>query len=211
MLVRGRPDARIEGRGVLLDGGRIDALVVSRLGVCRTSAAKPRVGLAQLRRYCQLDLLDLVHVVFAPVEPRPLLLGLVRLRNRSSEPLLLTHTELWEVSEGSFGAAEGACERTGPSGVRALADVGSVVRARVPEPAPTRGLALDTPLVLPPDSIRELHFAYAAPPSGEPAAPLVRAWRGDVATELVRTVRFWSAQVGAGTDGVRAFREGARL
>ncbi len=196
---------------MLLDGGRIDALVVSRVGVCRTSTAEPRLGLAQVRRYCHLDSLDLVHIVFAPVEPRPLLLGLVRLRNRSSAPLPLTYTELWEVAEGSFGTAEGACERVGPRGVRVLADASSVVRARVPEPPPTRGLALDTSLVLPPDSIRELHFAYAAPPSGEPAAPLVRAWRGDVATELVRTVRFWSAQVGAGLDGVRAFRAGTRL
>jgi hypothetical protein len=187
--------ARAVGSRVFFQGGEISALVAGPGEVLRVSEAdRVSVGLAQVRRVLERELFGLVHVVFAPAVPRPLLLALVRLRNRSQELVQLDYSELWDLPGGALRVYPGACERTTPAGDRALADAGMSIRAHTPDPPPRDGLALTLRLVLPPDSQRELAFAYAAPDPGEPAAAMVQAWRGDVAGELARTVRRWQAR-----------------
>jgi hypothetical protein len=163
-------------------------------------------GLAQVRRRISSGPLVCTHVLFSPVRARPLLLGLVRLVNTGGEPLRIDYTEIWDVPDGTCRTAEGACERETEEGLRVLGDAGVVLRTRAPEDPPSRGLALDLALVLPPHSFRQLYFAYAAPPPDEPAAPLVRAWRGDVARELADVVEHWTSRVGSGPDAIDAFR-----
>ncbi len=207
-LRNGAVDGYATRDGVFLSAGRIDALARCELGMARTSlASSTHVGLAQVRRLASGGPLRLLHVVFAPSEARPLLLGLARLRNDSAEPLIVDYTEIWEVDGADFAAGTGACLRVTAEGPRALADAGIAVRARVPEPPPRRGLALDVRLALPPHALRELHFAYAAPgPDGRPEL-LVRAWRGEVATALARTARYWLERTGAtGAAAVEAYR-----
>lgn len=151
----------------------------------------------------------MAHVLFAPRPPRPLLLGLVWVQNRTGDPLLLRYTETWDLP-GTYRSSVGACERQGRDGVRVLAEVGAAVRARSPECPGDRGLALDLRMILPPSERRALGFAYAAPgPDDEPVG-LVRAWRGQVAAELERTVAAWAAELGAVQDPVAAYREVAR-
>ena len=58
------------------------------------------------------------------------------------------------------------------------------MRARLPEPGPESGLALALRLTIPAGELRQLGIAYAVPAEAEPAAPLVRAWRGDVERSL---------------------------
>ncbi len=53
---------------------------------------------------------------------------------------------------------------------------------------------------------RELSFAYVASEPGEDPAVLVRAWRGDVANELERTVASWLAGVGNGSSAIESYR-----
>lgn len=207
MLGVGPRDGVASARRTSFARGRIDALVLCEGEVGRTAQPKEvRFGFAQVRRVCTVARLRFVHVLFAPREPRPLLLGLVRLSNTADTPLLVRYTELWDIAEGTFRGLEGACERETDEGVRALAEAGVVLRTRVPEPPPSRGLALDLTIVLPPRSIRELSFAYAAPPLGESAAPLVRAWRGEVGEALEGVVRLWQERLGSGPDAVEAYR-----
>jgi hypothetical protein len=163
-------------------------------------------GLAQVRRRVETQTLALLHLVFAPAPPRPLLLGLVRLENRSEELLELRYSELWDLPGREIRADEGACLCDTDDGARALADAGAVIRGRAPQPLPTRGLALDLELALPPGARRELQFAYAAPEPGEDPAGLVRAWRGDVAAELVRTASLWSTRLAGAPNSVEAYR-----
>jgi hypothetical protein len=206
-LSPGPPAAVATDRGVSFAGGRIDALVICDGRVVRTAAPEQiRFGLAQVRRLCLGGPLRLLHVLFAPVRQRPLLLGLVRLQNGSDRLLGIDYSELWDVPSGTYRACVGACERQSADGIRALADAGSVLRARVPNAPAKRGLALDVALVLPPRSFRELHFAYAAPESGHTAAELVRGWRGDVAREIVRVSGIWQERVGRGPGAVAAYR-----
>ena len=135
-----------------------------------------------------------------------LLLALVRLRNCGDDPLILEYTEVWEVGAGSYRTGPGAAELTGPEGTRALAEVGRVIRARAPEPAPRRGLALDLTIPVPPGATRHLGFAYAAPELREEAAALVSAWRGDSVAELAKTARGWRDRLGDCPDPIGAYR-----
>ena len=191
---------------VEFSGARIDALMVCEGEVYRTSdPLAVRFGLANVRRICGGPTLLLRHVLFAPAETRPLLLGLVLLENRSDRPLWVEHTELWDVREGAYRCLPGACERRTNGGVRALADAAHAIQAHPPGEL-SRGLALEARLVLPAGAKRTLCFAYAAPNPEEDAGILVRAWRGEIATELRRVVRGWTERVGSGPDAVDAYR-----
>jgi hypothetical protein len=193
---------------VFLSAGRIDALIVCRGNVLRTAnPLRTRFGLAQVRRDLAAGALSAVHVVFAPDAQRPLLLGLVRLANAGGEPLALEYTETWAVSGSEYRAAAGACERRTADGIRALADVSFALRASAPERAPRDGLALQLRMLLPPRSLRELHFAYAAPGPDEPAGGLIRAWRGTVPDELARSAAHWLEQLAGSENPVADYRE----
>jgi hypothetical protein len=192
---------------VYLSAGRIDALLLCQGRLLRTSdPLRTRFGLAQVRRGLAHGDLRAAHLVFAPDAARPLLLGLVRLENSGDGPLALEYTETWAVSGDEYRAAAGACERRTAAGVCALADVALAVRAFPPEPPPGDGLALALRLLLPPHSVRELHFAYVAPGPDDPPAALVRAWRGRVPEELARSVRAWRGRVGDAPEPVAAYR-----
>jgi hypothetical protein len=206
-LANGVCDGYASVDGVYLAAGRIDALATCEGHVLRTAQVEhTRAGIAQVRRRVEGGPLALVHLVFAPIEPRPILLGLARLQNRSSEPLVVDYTEIWDVDGGDFRASEGACERRTAEGVCVLADVSMVVRARVPRPPPRNGLALDLRVALPPEGTRNLSFAYATPDADDSAAWLVRAWRGGVATSLTRTVHAWLKRIGPSDSPVEAYR-----
>lgn len=159
-----------------------------------------------MRRLLEAPSLRLVHVLFAPASPRPLLLGLVRLENTGRRLLQLEYTELWDIPGGPARREEGACVCVTPDGERALADAGAGVRGRALDPPPATGLALSLRLALPPGERRELGFAYVAPAAPEPAAPLVRAWRGEVRAELERTTARWLARLGRTANIVEAYR-----
>ncbi len=198
--------ARALGARLFFEGGEINALLAGAGGILRTSAPRSiRYGLAQLRRELAAPPLRILHVVFAPAAPRPVLLGLVRLANDGREPIELTYTELWDVPGSRPQPEPGACSCDSEAGERALADASLGVRGRAPDPLPSVGLALELRLVLPPRSVRELAFAYAAPPPGEPAGLLVRAWRGDVRDELRRVVSVWLART-PGPNSLAAYR-----
>lgn len=199
--------ARALPAGVVLEGGEINGLALAEGEVLRTAEpTATRCGLAQVRRIVSGAALALVHVVFAPVRPRPLLLSLVRIENRSAELIELRYTELWDVAGTGTRRAEGACICDVAGAERALAEASSAVRARAPEPLPRSGLALAMRFALPAGARRELAFAYAAPEAGEPAAPLVRAWRGDVALELSRCVAHWRERLAGAPNTVAAYR-----
>ena len=173
---------------------------MSDAGVLRTARAERiAFGVAQVRRELSSGKLRVLHLVFAPFRPRPVLFGIVRLHNTGSTPLGLEYTEVWEISGARTRSDVGACVLETPDGERVLADVSAAVRAAPLQPPPKAGLCLVQRAVLPPRSIRELAFAYAAPPPEDSAAALVRAWRGDVAGELARTVAAWRARM-RGTD-----------
>ncbi len=208
--MNGACKARAAAGEVWFAGGRIDALALCGPDVLRTADPElTQFGVAQVRRLCAARNARMAHVLFCPHTPRPLLLGLVWLENRAADPLLLRYTETWDVP-GAYGAAEGACERQGPDGLRVLAEVGAAVRARPPQDAGERGLALDLRIVLPPHARRSLGFAYAAPEPEDDPRGLVRAWRGDVAAELAHTVGAWLDELGSPKDPVAAYREAAR-
>jgi hypothetical protein len=193
--------------GVYLSAGRIDALIVCRGQLLRSAnPLRTRFGFAQVRRELGAGALSALHVVFAPDADRPLLLALVRLANTGDEPLALTYSETWEVSGSDYRAAAGACERHTADGMRALADVSFAVRASPPEPPPHDGLLLALRMLLPPHSLRELHFAYAAPGPGEPAAGLIRAWRGAVPGELARISARWRERLVGSADPLADYR-----
>jgi hypothetical protein len=184
---------------VTFAGGRIDALVRSEGIVLSTSHPLATLfGVGQVRRALRTPALDLLHVVFAPLAPRPALLGLVRLENRSDETIALEYTETWDVRAGDYRVASAACERRFAGHVLALAEASSASRAVAPEAAPTRGLALDVTLALPPRARRHLAWAYVAVAEEEDPAEVVRAWRGEVANELAR--------VGRAAESVEAYR-----
>jgi hypothetical protein len=166
-------------------GGRIDALVRCEGLVLSTREPDATLfGVAQVRRALRGPSLELAHVVFAPPSSRALLLGLVRLDNKSDAALALEYTEIWDVPAGEYRAAEAACERRFGGHLFALAEATDATRARAPEQMPSRGLALDLALVLPARARRHLAFAYVALPEPEDAGELVRAWRGEVAEAL---------------------------
>lgn len=144
-------------------------------------------------------------MVFAPAAPRPVLLGLVRLANDGGEPIELTWTELWDIPGQRVRHEPGACSCDTEEGERALADASLAIRGRAPDPLPKSGLALELRLALPPRSVRELAFAYAAPSRDEPAGGLVSAWRGDVKDELGRVARTWLER-DPGPNSVAAYR-----
>jgi len=156
-------------------------------------------GVAQARRALATSSVSLLHVVFAPASARAVLLGLTRIENRTGEPLALEYTELWDVPAGDYRVAPAACERRFGGHVFALAEASVVTRARAPEAAPSRGLALDVALAVPPRARRHLAFAYVAVPDEEEAGEVVRAWRGEAAAELAR--------IGAALGSVEAYRE----
>jgi hypothetical protein len=195
--------------GVWLAGGRIDTLAACAgeiVTTCPRAVAHVLVeyGVAQVRRRVATRTLALLHVVFAPSRPRPLLLGIARLRNLTREPLLVNYSELWAVEAAPARGAEGACVATVIDGECALADASAVIRARPPEPLPESGLALDVRIVLPPGAVRQLTFAYVAAEIGTAPAALVRAWRGDVLGELARTVAAW--EKAAPDDPIATYR-----
>jgi hypothetical protein len=170
--------------------------------VLRTAnATRTRCGLAQLRRLIATGPLQVAHVVFEPAPARPLLLGLVRLRNAGGAPLVLDYTEVWEVGSGAYRVTAAAAELRTPEGVRVLADASNAIRARAPEAAPARGLALDLRIALPPGATRHLEFAYLAP-GLEDLAPelLVSAFRGGVRAELARTASAWLERLAGAGD-----------
>ena len=171
-------------------GGRIDALVRSEGAVLSTRTPEVTLfGVGQVRRLLRTPALELLHVVFAPTAPRPALLALVRIQNRTNEPLALEYTETWDVPAGEYRVAPAACERRFGGHVLALAEASAVSRAIAPDAAPTRGLALDVTLAVPAGARRHLAWAYAAVAEEEDAGELVRAWRGEVADELLRAGR----------------------
>jgi hypothetical protein len=189
-----------DAKGVTFAGGRIDALVRCEGVVLSTRESLATLfGVAQVRRALRTPSLSLLHVVFAPASARALLLGLVRIENRSDEPLALEYTEMWDVAAGEYRVAQAACERRFSGHVFALAEASAVTRARAPEAAPSRGLALDVSLAVPARSRRHLSFAYVALPDDEDAGEVVRAWRGGAAAELER--------VGSSVASVAAYRE----
>jgi len=143
----------------------------------------------QVRRLLRTPLLELLHVVFAPTTPRPALLALVRIQSLSAEPLALEYTETWDVPAGEYRVAHAACERRFGGHVLALAEASAATRAKAPETAPTRGLALDVTLAVPSRARRHLAWAYVAVAEEDDAGELVRAWRGEVADELRRAGR----------------------
>jgi hypothetical protein len=193
--------------GVYFLASRIDALVLCDDAVLRTAhPQRTSFGLAQVRRLLVGGRLRVLHVVFAPLAPRPVLFGIARLRNDGAAPLGVDYTETWDVTGSDYRAAVGACERRTADGVRALAEVSAVIRAAPLEPPPRAGLVLSVRLVLPPRSTRELCFAYAAPGPDEDAAALVRAWRGDVAPELARTAAGWAKALAGESSPVHAYR-----
>jgi hypothetical protein len=182
--------ALADGRGVVFAGGKIEALVRAEGNVLSTSTSSAtEYGVAQVRRALELRNLRIVHVLFAPTSPRALLLSWVRLENRGDEPLALEYTETWDVPNGVYATAQAACERRFGGHVFALADCAIVARAEPPATPPARGLALDLRMALPPASRRHLAFAYVAIPEEEDAGELVRAFRGEVGTELERIGR----------------------
>ncbi|MFQ5515777.1 MAG: hypothetical protein ACE5FG_15315 [Myxococcota bacterium] len=190
-------------------GGDIDALIVSEGIVLRTADPDATLfGVAQVRRMLAGGAISATHLVFAPTTPRPLLLALVRLNNHAARPVRVDYTELWDVKGAAPCAGAGAVSCETPEGARALADASLAVRA-VPPEGKSGGLALDLRIALPPASRRELCFAYAAPPPDESPALLVRAWRGDVAAELSRTVAGFVETLGAEEDPVEAYRRWA--
>lgn len=144
------------------------------------------MAVGQARRSLRTRDVRATHVVFAPRVPRPLLLGLARLENSSEELIWVEYTETWDVPAGPYRRAPGACERRTPETIWALADASAALRAHPPDPPPRVGLALDVHLALPAGSRRELSFAYVRCTPPEEPSDLVRAWRGDVARELVR-------------------------
>jgi hypothetical protein len=132
-------------------------------------------------------------VLFAPTRPRPLRLSWIQLRNASSKLLIVDYTETWDVERFGYRVGEAAAIAETPAGLRVLADASAVPRARPPREPPVLGLALDLRLALPAGERRPLCFAYVAPAPDEEPEPLVRAWRGDVAAELERSLRAWRA------------------
>jgi len=197
--------ARLDADGLVYADGRLDALVAAGGAVSGTRQAhSTRIGVAQVRRSWETDVLAGLHLVFAPGATRPLLLGWVQLLNRTNQPLLVHYSEMWDLVLDSARVADAASIGTTSHGERVLADLGSAPRAAPPDPPAETGLVLDARFVLPPRQIRELTFGYIATPEGVSAAPLVRAWRGAVKSELQRTFTGWKARLG--TDLIAAYR-----
>ncbi len=210
-LAEGGDRGRVEAGQVTFRGGRIDAQLLCEGSALRTAEATEwRCGLAQARRLLDCGALAVAHVVFAPVVPGSLLLGLVRLHNSGAEPLVVEYTELWEVGVGAYRTVPGGCERDDGPARLALADLSAVIRARAPREPRGRGLALDVTLAIPGGETRQLTFGYVAPgPDSDPGL-LARAFRGEVAAELERTTALWLRRLDAVADPVAAYRNAAR-
>lgn len=205
--------AAATAEGVWFEGGRIDALVRCGGALLRTSGgASTRVGIAQVRRHAADERLSLTHVLFAPFEPRPVLLSSVELESHSDVPLRVDYTEIWDVPGTRTRAEPGACVCETGEGQRALADASIAIRAEAPEPLPERGLALALSLGLAPRALRRLAFAYAAPPLNEEPSGLVQGWRGGVRSSLEGTVAHWLQLLGelGGADPIEAYRRSVR-
>ena len=188
--------------GVWFEGGRVDALIRCGSLLLRTARSeRTQAGLAQVRRRISGDGFEVEHVFFAPLEPRPLMLSLVVLRNSCAEPLRVDYTELWEVAGTGTRAEPGACVCDTEAGSRALADASIAIRGEAPHPLPTAGLALNLRIGLAPGATRELSFVYAAPGPNEDPSRLVQGWRGDVRRSLQRTVEDWLARLPAPSSG----------
>ncbi|MBW2281137.1 MAG: hypothetical protein JRG76_12895 [Deltaproteobacteria bacterium] len=193
--------------GVWFESGRLDAVVHWPGGWLRTSYAdRMDVGLGWARRCVFGEGLSLEHLVFAPAEPRPLLLGLAAIRNSTAKPVVVDYCEIWDVTGSDPSSAPGACIRETGAGRRALADAGIAIRARAPDPAPQTGLALDLRLPLPAHTTRELSFAYAAPGPNEDPAALVQGWRGQVHAALDSMVSGWLERLADAPDPLAAYR-----
>jgi hypothetical protein len=145
-------------------------------------------------------------VLFAPIDPRPLLLAVVEIENYSDVPLRVDYTELWDVAGEATRAEPGACVCKTAAGQRALADASIAIRAEAPDPLPRRGLALELRLGLPAGTRRQLAFAYVAPSLNEDPSVLVQAWRGEVRSTLERTVARWLEQL-EGPDPIDSYRQ----
>jgi len=211
VVANGVAHARCDHASLSFSGGRIDALVSCEGRLLRTSAPDSvHAGLAQVRRGLVSRELAVLHVVFAPMRPRPVLLGLVQLANRTAQPIRLRYSELWDLRGRDPRAEDGACVCWIGEREHALADAGLVIRSRAPEPLPEVGLALDVELVLPPEARRRLVFAYVAAEPDDRAAALVRAWRGDVQDELTRTVASWLARAGGPAGALELYRDKVR-
>ncbi len=210
-LAEGVARGRAEAGQVTFRGGRIDAQLLCEGSVLRTAEATEwRCGLAQARRLLDSGALAVAHVVFAPVSPDSLLLGLVRLHNSGAEPLVVEYTELWDVGVGAYRAVPGGCERDDGSARLALADLSAVIRARAPRQPRGRGLALDLTFAIPGGQTRQLAFGYVAPEPDSDPGLLARAFRGAVAAELERTAALWLQRLDAVADPVAAYRSAAR-
>ncbi|MFQ5697090.1 MAG: hypothetical protein ACE5IL_02260 [Myxococcota bacterium] len=168
-------------------GGRIDGLVRVAGAVLSTrDAAEKRPADGVLKRVLETPLLRLEHWLCAPLARRPIRLARVWLISRAREALAVEYTEIWEIHHPDYRTEPGAAVVRTPDGERALADAGIAILARPPRDPPQGGLALDVRVLLPGGEARCLQFAYAAPGPDEPAAVLVRAWRGGVERELDR-------------------------
>jgi hypothetical protein len=208
-LANGAATGFAERGGVFFKAGRIDAQILCGPEVLRTSDAEDvRCGLAQVRRVVAGERVRAVHVVFAPEVRRPLLLGLVRLRNADVEARIFEYTEMWQVGGGAYATGSGAAELATASGRRVLAEAASAIRARAPEDPPSGGLALGLRVPVPAGAVRELAFAYAAPEADDDPGALIRAFRGQVRAELVRVARRWAGVVDP-ADPVSDYRKRA--
>jgi hypothetical protein len=208
-LANGAAVGFAERSGVFFQAGRIDAQLLCGPEVLRTSEpAGTWCGLAQVRRLLAGVKVRVLHVVFAPQVPRPLLLALVRIANESREPHVVDYTEMWQIGSGEYATGPGAAELSTPAGRRALAEVSSAIRAHAPEAEPAGGLALDLRIPIPAGAVRELAFAYAAPGPEEDPGAVVRAFRGRVREELLLVTRHWLRSVDP-TDPVADYRRRA--
>ena len=107
--------------------------------------------------------------------------------------MIVDYSETWDLARDGYREAEAAAIAETRDGLRVLADASATPRARPPSEPPVVGLALDLRLPIPPGARRPLSFIYAAPEPDEEPAGLVRAWRGEVAAELERTLAAWRA------------------
>jgi hypothetical protein len=144
-------------------------------------------GRAQLRRLLCGERFRWIHVAFLPQAPRPILLALVRIENRSDRALVLDYSEIWDVTRRGYREEPGAVVAETAEGPRVLADLGRALRAGPPRDPPAVGLALELRFAIPPRSRRQLAFGHVAAASEPEAAALVRAFRGEVEAELART------------------------
>jgi hypothetical protein len=181
--------------------------VAAGSAILRTSAPSTltRCGAGLVLRTCESAALRLEHLLFAPDCARPLLLGCATLENLGDDVLVVRHAELWDVPCTDALGEDGACSGRAPRGVRVLAELDPVIRARVPEPL-ERGLALDVRFAIPARASRRLCFGYGLPGEEDDPAALVRGWRGSVPDELERTLSRWRTCLADSHDPLSLYR-----